>query len=136
MKVIDRALEWLKAEGYAPKQEEGFLVVKYQGGTFLIPDQGEESALLRVDYMIPREEDKMPSEEILLKASNVIHINIPLAKVAVYNDALVFSTSTLVCEHDDFAKVLPVLFDVALMSVQHFTGMLQQEQEEQATKQA
>ena len=42
MKVMDRALAWLKAEGYAPQEEQGFIAVKYQGLTFLIPDTAED----------------------------------------------------------------------------------------------
>lgn len=129
MNIMDRAFEWLQAEGYAPKHEEGGILVKYQGGIFFIPKQEEGASLLRVDYAIPREEN-LPAEDTLLKMLNAIHINMPLSKCLVYSDALVFTSSTLVCEQDELGKVLTVLFDVTLMSVQNFATIVEQEAKE------
>ena len=72
MKVMDRALAWLKAEGYAPQEEQGFIAVKYQGLTFLIPDTAEDETFLKIDLAFPLEAYEGLKEDRVLALVNEI----------------------------------------------------------------
>lgn len=124
MKVIDRALAWLQAEGYAPQKENGFLAVKYQGGTYLIPDTEDDETFLKVDFAFPIEVFEGLKEERAITLVNEISQEVKIVKATFRVDPeggakfIVFSAETLVCESDDFGKVLPRLFDLLGFSAQ------------------
>lgn len=120
MKVIDRALEWLKAEGYAPQVEEGFLAVKYQGLTYLIPDTADDVNFLKVDLIFPLSQYENLTNDKALALCNKVTQDIKIAKALLREDAVAFAGETLVCESDKFGDVLPRLFDILRMAAQYF----------------
>lgn len=120
MKVIDRALEWLKAEGYAPQVEEGFLAVKYQGLTYLIPDTADDVNFLKVDLIFPLSQYENLTSDKALALCNKVTQDIKIAKALLREDAVTFAGETLVCESDKFGDVLPRLFDILRMAAQYF----------------
>ena len=114
---MDRALAWLKAEGYALQEEQGFIAVKYQELTFLIPDTAEDETFLKIDLAFPLEAYEGLTEDRVLPLVNEIGQEVKIAKATYRVDpqggkALVYSAEVLVCEADDFGKVLPRLFDL------------------------
>lgn len=123
MKVIDRAHEWLKAEGYAPQleNEQGFLAVKYQSLTYIIPDTDQDETFLKIDLVFPLEAYEGIKKENILSVANRVSQDVKIAKATLREDnAIVYSAEVLVCEQDDFGKVLPRLFDVLRLAAQYF----------------
>lgn len=119
MKIFDRALEWLKAEGYAPQQEENVLAVKYQGLLYTILED-QDPSLLKVDLAFPRDEFKNLSEEQALTFCNNTTRVVKVTQTVLYNDAVVFSYENFHCESDDLALVLPRAFELLGISSQFF----------------
>ncbi|MDY3090504.1 MAG: hypothetical protein SOW66_05260 [Porphyromonas sp.] len=120
MKVIDRAAEWLKQEGYAPQLEDGFLAVKYQGLTYLIPDTGDDTTFLKVDLFFPLTEYKDLSPEKALQLCNKVTQDVKIAKAVLRDESVVFAAETLVCESDKFGDLLPRLFDILGVAARYF----------------
>lgn len=120
MKVIDRALDWLKAEGYAPQLEDVFLAVKYQGLTYLIPDSGEDKNFLKVDLIFPMSQYENLTADKALVICNKVTQDLKIAKAIVRDDAVTFAGETFVCESDKFEDVLPRLFDILRVAAQYF----------------
>ncbi len=120
MKIIDRAAEWLKKEGYVPQMEEGFLVVKYQGLTYLIPDTEDDETFLKVDIAFPLEEYKQHSRDKVLKLCNLTSQDIKVAKATLRDDALVFSAEVFVFDDEKFGEVLLRLFAILQLAGQYF----------------
>ncbi len=120
MKVIDRASEWLKQEGYAPQVEEGFLAVKYQGLTYLIPDTGDDETFLKVDLFFPLTEYKDLTADKALQLCNKVTQDVKIAKALLRDDSVVFAAETLVCASDNFGEVLPRLFDILGVAARYF----------------
>lgn len=120
MKIIDRATEWLKKEGYVPQMEEGFLVVKYQGLAYLIPDTLEDETFLKVDLAFPLEEQQDLSREKLLELCNQTTQDIKVAKATLRDDALIFSAEVFVFGEEQFGNTLLRVFDILHLAGQYF----------------
>lgn len=120
MKVIQRALDWLKQEGYAPQEEEKFLVVKYQGLNYLIPDTEEDETFLKVDLVFPFSAYEQLTSQEALTLANKVSQEIKIAKATVREDAMIYTTEVLVCASDDFGTILPRLFDTLQVAARYF----------------
>lgn len=120
MKLIDKAAEWLKAEGYVPQRETDFLVVKYQGLAYLIPDTGEDTTFFKVDLVFPLEEHKELGREKLLEACNLTTQDVKVAKATLREDAVMFSAEVFVFEGDKLGEVMTRLFDILHLAGQYF----------------
>ena len=85
--------------------------------SFLIPDTAEDETFLKIDLAFPLEAYEGLKEDRVLALVNEISQEIKIAKATYRVDpqggkALVYSAEILVCEADDFGKVLPRLFDL------------------------
>lgn len=111
MKAIDRAFEWLKAEGYAPTKQENVVEVKYQGWVYFIPDVEPSESFLKIDLGFPVSELQSLTAEKCLELVNQVNSIIRLVKATIREEAIVYSAETMVCEADDFGQILPNLLE-------------------------
>ena len=114
MKTTERALEFLKTQGFCPEVDEhGGIIFKYQMATFLFinNDEDEEFFQLAMPHIYQVTDD---NRDIVLEAANKTNTSMKVAKISVLDDSVWAFFEILLDQSPDVKDIIPRALNILM----------------------